>query len=484
VPTVWLGAVLVVCGLPRLWLAVTNHGMFWPDEIHQSLEPAHRLAFGYGFVAWEFREGARSWLLPALIAPVLKAGAWLTGDAIWAPAVSAKVAMAALSVVSIALAMRLAATLAGPIGALVTGLGLLAFPPHLFFSARCMSEMAAAPLLLLATLPVVKAQGEGTRRDAHLLAAGMAAGMATIMRAQVGLVVAGLALMLVPWRPPRSFRALGVFVLGAGLATIAGGILDWITWGAPFHSLRRYIEFNVIEDGSSRFGVEPWGYYLASLASAVGTAGFIIILLLGASARRAPALLASIVAFVLAHSAIPHKELRFLMPVVPLAFALAGAGAAAIAEHARAPRGSRGVTIATLVSLACVMALRTPGLKTSDLGRHDVSDANAWALGADLNELLWVAGRRPDLCGLGLGATTSVWTGGLSYLHRDVPIVEPHILRTRAGREAINHAITERDWPPPPGFHEIARAGGVKLIRRDGTCAPPPAGVTRYYETP
>ena len=31
---------------------------------YQSLEPAHRLVFGYGMLAWEFIEGARNWALP------------------------------------------------------------------------------------------------------------------------------------------------------------------------------------------------------------------------------------------------------------------------------------------------------------------------------------------------------------------------------------------------------------------------------------
>src|SRR5262249_22626523 len=52
----------------RLWLAFSDDGVHWPDEIYQTLEPAHRAAFGYGLLAWEFLEGARSWALPALIA--------------------------------------------------------------------------------------------------------------------------------------------------------------------------------------------------------------------------------------------------------------------------------------------------------------------------------------------------------------------------------------------------------------------------------
>ena len=59
---------LAVC--VRLWVAWTDQGIIWPDEIYQSLEPAHHLAFGYGFTAWEFVDGARSWVFPGLLAAV------------------------------------------------------------------------------------------------------------------------------------------------------------------------------------------------------------------------------------------------------------------------------------------------------------------------------------------------------------------------------------------------------------------------------
>ena len=41
-------------------LAVLDLSIYYPDEIFQLLEPAHRAAFGYGQVAWEWRDGVRS----------------------------------------------------------------------------------------------------------------------------------------------------------------------------------------------------------------------------------------------------------------------------------------------------------------------------------------------------------------------------------------------------------------------------------------
>src|SRR5258707_1573668 len=81
----WMGGALLFLSLAagtgtRAWLSLHDDGIYWPDEIYQSLEPAHRLAFGYGMVAWEFVEGARSWLLPGVLAGLLKVSAQLGLD--------------------------------------------------------------------------------------------------------------------------------------------------------------------------------------------------------------------------------------------------------------------------------------------------------------------------------------------------------------------------------------------------------------------
>src|SRR5207247_4899918 len=67
-----LASALLVGGMLRVWLAFNDDGISYPDEIHQSLEPAHRLVFGYGLVAWEFVEGARNWLFTGTIDALLE----------------------------------------------------------------------------------------------------------------------------------------------------------------------------------------------------------------------------------------------------------------------------------------------------------------------------------------------------------------------------------------------------------------------------
>src|SRR3954447_12069319 len=67
-PRVVLFGSLLLGFVLRARIVFTDDGINWPDEIYQSFEPAHRLVFGYGLVAWEFLEGARTWAVPGFVA--------------------------------------------------------------------------------------------------------------------------------------------------------------------------------------------------------------------------------------------------------------------------------------------------------------------------------------------------------------------------------------------------------------------------------
>jgi phosphatidylinositol glycan class B len=58
--------------LVRALTAIICDSYFVPDEQWQSLEIAHRIAFGYGFLTWEWFDGIRSFLFPAPFAVLYK----------------------------------------------------------------------------------------------------------------------------------------------------------------------------------------------------------------------------------------------------------------------------------------------------------------------------------------------------------------------------------------------------------------------------
>ena len=71
-PWKFLLPVLVLAFAVRAAVALCGDFVLHPDEVMQYLEPAHRLVFGGGVTYWEFFYGARAWLVPGMVAGVLK----------------------------------------------------------------------------------------------------------------------------------------------------------------------------------------------------------------------------------------------------------------------------------------------------------------------------------------------------------------------------------------------------------------------------
>ncbi|MFP2926296.1 hypothetical protein ACLESO_13970, partial [Pyxidicoccus sp. 3LG] len=142
-------AVLAAGAAFRIHWALNDEGLYWPDEVYQSLEPAHRLVYGYGLVAWEFVEGARNWVLPGLVAGVLGLARLFGGSD---PAVYLDVTKAFFGLLGVATAWgswRLARAHGASELAAAAGAALFALAAvPIYFAPRALSENASA-------LPVV-----------------------------------------------------------------------------------------------------------------------------------------------------------------------------------------------------------------------------------------------------------------------------------------------------------------------------------------
>jgi hypothetical protein len=186
-------------------------------------------------------------------------------------------------------------------------------------------------------------------------------------------------------------------------------------------------------------------------------------------AVRAPALAATVALFLVVHSAIPHKELRFILPVLPAAMALAGVGLAVAAS-----RVDRRIPVGLALLAAVVSGARFHTLTFGDLGAYDGQrDAvSAYQDFAPINRLLMVASELPGLCGLKVEATHIAWAGGYTYFHRDAPMYS-HLGPPRGSRE-YNVVLTPAFTVPPQAV--VARDGPLVLARLfDGPCTPDPA---------
>ena len=458
-----LAAVVVAGAAFRVHWALNDEGIYWPDEVYQSLEPAHRLVFGYGLKAWEFIEGARNWALPGLVAGVMGVTRLLGGTD---PAVYLDVTKAFFALLGAACAWgswRLARAYGASEPAAAAGAALFALAAvPIYFAPRALSENASAlPVVLGLALALPRG---GSRRA--VLAGASLLGLAVLLRLQNGVFCVGLLAVLAA---QRRWRAAG-----EALAVLAGwafayGLLDRLTWGRWFHSALVYLEFNVLKNGAAGWGTAPFSYYGRVLFQGMTAVTLLTGGLALLAARRAPGLLGVSALFFLLHALQPHKELRFLVPVLPLFAALAGVGL----DTVLVGLGAQLAKVAALgvVAVAALSGLRAGRLTFGDVGQYEDSRprVSAWDDAGDVNRLLLAASGRRDVCGLKVEATHLAWTGGYSYFHQPAPLY-PHNGPPR-GSGLFSHVITPEGHAPG---EVVARSGPLVLARLREGCVPDP----------
>jgi hypothetical protein len=459
-------AVSLAAGLGlRVWLAITDDGFYWPDEIHQSLEPAHRLVFGYGWLPWEFVEGLRTWAVPALVAVILKVTALLGGTSPETYIHATKIVFAAVAVATAWGSYRLARSYQVDAVHAAGAAALFALAaPAIYFGPRALSETVSALPVVLALALLLPDSTTKTR-----IAGGSLLGLAVLLRLHNAVFCIGLlAAQLARRRLREAFET--ALVLAA--AAFVYGLIDRLTWGEWFHSAGTYLRFSLVEGGAAKWGTEPFWYYASVMWTSMGVLAVVTLALAFAGSRIAFDLALVIGTFVLAHSMTPHKEFRFLVPALPLFAALASVGLQQLSRSSRGGRTIADLLLFVWLSALAVSALQWRSLTFGQIGRAGPPEStSAYDLHGSVNRLLLAAHRIPDLCGVKVAGTQWADTGGYTYFHRPVPLYGG----TDVGVDPshFNYLITPVQESPP---HAVAVAfdGELGLVRVSEGCVPDP----------
>ena len=414
-----LGLVLIAIGL-RLAAILVTPSMNWWDEILQTIEPAHRLIYGYGLVPWEFQLGMRSWLLPGVIAGLIELSRLIgDGPAYYLTVIAAAFALLASAPVVCCFwwARRkygLAAAFAGAAAVAVA-------PELVYFGGRALGEVVAAHILVIGYYLLDPGYPVDSRR--RLFAAGVLLGLVCFLRVQLAPAVAIIAI----WSAWRRGRAPFPAVLAGGLAAVAFGvILDWATLGYPLASLWRNVLFNLVYGVNVEFGTEPWNYYVLGELGVWAAGALFLMVTIALGARRFPVPLIAAIAIVAVHSCIAHKEYRFMYPAVVLLMASAGIGVAQLTQWGAQRLDSLGVRRgAATVSAALVLGFW--GLTAFNIWTGEGFAQLRHRAGDNLAAMSF-ARHLPELCGIGLYGEQGrdwVWYGGYTYLHRPLPMHWP-----------------------------------------------------------
>src|SRR5258708_3586729 len=128
--------------------------------------------------------------------------------------------------------------------------------------------------------------------------------------------------------------------------------------------------------------------------------------------KRARGLALIALAFFVLHSFVPHKEIRFILPVLPLFGACVGVALTQVPKQ---------LGWAVLVA-AAASTVFAKDLTWGQLGAYPERAAqSAWDDFGPFNRLLLAASREPNVCGVFVEAHLA-WVGGSTYLHQRAPL--------------------------------------------------------------
>ncbi len=452
----WAGLLSFALAL-RISLAVGSPNIFFPDEIFQTLEPAHRLVYGYGVIPWEWRLGIRSWVFPTFLAGVMRITAWM-GSASAGYLLGTTIVLALVSLTTVWFGYAWAKRASGTPAAVVAALACSFYFGLVYFAPKALCEVVAAHVMLPGLYLGVYGQELGERK--RLFLAGLLCGLAACLRIQL---LPAIAFALVFFCYPRWRQRTPAVIVGVSAPVLLFGAADWITWSYPWQSFIRYYEANVVRGpGKELTLVQPWYWFLLVLLVLIGPA----VLFLFHGSRRSPFLAIFCAIIVVSHSVIPHKEVRFIYPILAPAITLAAMGVVdLLAEIKRGvrfldnPRWVVAIGVAFLLGSSAMLAAQcTDWYKTP------------WGIGA-FDRL----SREPGLCGVGIYGRIWWESGGYTHLHRDVPMVQVGSAAELAqDAPDFNALIAPRDAPGvPSGFTELQCWRGVCLLERGGTCISP-----------
>lgn len=459
----------------RAIVALLTDTFAHPDEAYQYLEQGHRLAFGYGWKPWEYVHGIRSWIIPGAIAVVLKPFAILGLDSpyIYQPVV--ELLLCAISLILPLSMYRITQALFSEGAARLALIFGCFWYQIVSFAHRPLADALSVYTLFAALALILRPP---TMRSQVLVGALTALTMLLRFQQLPLLGVIGIV-GLIRWREKVWWPALSFLVV-----LVLGGALDAYTWGVWFSSIVVNIEFNLVQDVSSEFGVSPlWFYFLAVVLASLGGC------LLGAAGlalswRRSWPLIAIAVVALLFFSMIAHKEPRFIFAVVPIWLI----GMAVLVKDARLEKPfalvrSRWVSPAVVaviafVSLAAV-TLQLPGQWWLGNGMP--------IAGSDARQAYRYLSAQPDVSGV-IDDVNDMPFGVAGYydLHADVPLYFIEYW-SHGGDEArsnpvryVSHMLKFAEESGAPGFSRLTQFGRVVIWKRDRN--PPENAIPASYD--
>jgi phosphatidylinositol glycan class B len=392
----WLLVICIFAFLVRVFLALRFPNIVHPDEAIQYIEQANRIVIGRGLIPWEYSAGIRSWLIPGMLVPLIAITRmmFISPDSINLVII---LFSSILSIVVIISAYELTVPVNGPQKSLIAALFIAFWPEIVYFSPHVIADTFSA-------VSLIAALAFGYRHAASrraIAATGALLALTVLLRPQLGpaAIVAAIWIGgLKDWQKPLS-------LIGSGIAVLAiFGLFEWLTLGAPFQSIYRYVFANSAGIAST-FGTSSHFYYLGIEAMIWWGAIVPILITAYIGARRLPLLAVVAGVILITFSAVGHKEYRFIYPALPLIMTLCGVGTGEIIRlwEIQRPDQPRWMAYAAMILCwgfaAIHVVVREPMLNRLHYGRGSLlairainSDTSICSVAVDPSERWWLTG--------------------------------------------------------------------------------------------
>lgn len=420
---VWLMLLALAFRVPIAIATFYHHA----DEVWQYVEPAYGLVTGDWIRTWDIRLGIRSWLIPLiLLGPV-----WL-GHLI-DPLGELHLVLPRLFMVLASLGTVWAGWSLGARfsrrHAIAAAFVAAVWVDFAYFAPRTSSDTLSVLAILPGLALLVRFRERGDVRLA--LAGGFLLGLGFITRFPLG---PALAIPFL-WAGRLEVRRAWLPMLAGALLAVACDVIANGAMGQlPLVWIVRNVFANVVEQRSHAYGVETADWYLRVFVWQWQYIAILLVPAIAAGARRYPMLLLTALTVIAVHSAIGHKEYRFILLGVSLLVLLGAIGSVDIAGWIARRRG-RALTVggfAFVLSLwlgASVLVAATEPFKIN------------WGVGQAPLRTMRTVRAQPGLCGIA------------TYRIRDVPFLSRAVLNRGVGTLLI-------DGPSAP---EVARRAEARF---------------------
>lgn len=300
-------------------VGINSVGYYQEDEHYQLVEFAN---YKMGWVsadklAWEFHAQIRPGLQPFICYFIFKICGLISITDGYDLVLVLRLVSLSLSLIAIRLfIINYKSEIEGNLHPFFIGISyLLWFVP--FVAARFSSENWSGIFFLFALNLIQIAKK--TRLTKHYSLLGLLLGASILFRYQSALLVVGTMLWFILIDKIK-LKNLMIITYSIIIMLIMGFFLDhWLYGNFPL-TLYNYFFQNIIKGVASNYGISPWYQYIIYIIKSTGPFGILIFIscLLMVCHQPKNVIFWAIIPFILIHSLIPHKELRFLFPLVYL----------------------------------------------------------------------------------------------------------------------------------------------------------------------